>query len=187
MIKTCPICKNTFETNNKRKKTCTRKCAGKSTIPFHKEKTEAQKRKASETVLQLCKDPVHRQKISDGLRDYFTNNPDKIRKGEAQSVAVGKGTKGKYVQNPENILQLSSRTTSKVLLRLNIGCSNCGWDKDVCDIHHIHGKKIPNANNHSNLCYLCPNCHRLAHKHKIDKLISLQEMIGEKWKEFYFG
>lgn len=70
---------------------------------------------------------------------------------------------------------------------MKIACSNCNWDKDICDIHHIRGRKIQNPHDHENLCYLCPNCHRLAHKGKIEKLISLKEFIGDLWKNFYFG
>jgi DNA-directed RNA polymerase subunit RPC12/RpoP len=84
-------------------------------------------------------------------------------------------------------LELPGRTVGKILKRMNIGCSNCGWKKSTGDIHHINGKKIKDYNNHKNLCYLCPNCHRLVHNKKIYKenLISLDIFIGNKWKYFY--
>jgi len=33
--------------------------------------------------------------------------------------------------------------------------------------HHIRGRDIPSANNPSNLCNICSNCHRLIHEGKI--------------------
>jgi len=70
-----------------------------------------------------------------------------------------------------------------------IGCSNCGWNETVGDIHHIKGRKIPDADNHENLSYLCPNCHRKAHRGllKEEELINLQDQFGDKWKEYYDG
>ena len=68
-----------------------------------------------------------------------------------------------------------------------IKCSNCGWDKTVCDVHHIHGRKIDRPNSFDNLSYLCPNCHRLAHKNilKPEELISLSSQIKDEWKKYY--
>jgi len=44
-----------------------------------------------------------------------------------------------------------------------VGCSECGWNKSKCDIHHINGRKVDDKDGLWNLSYLCPNCHRLAH------------------------
>ena len=64
-----------------------------------------------------------------------------------------------------------------------------GWNEDICDIHHINGRTIQDAHHHSNLCYLCPNCHRLAGKGKIkpEQLINFESQVGDKWKEAYLG
>lgn len=99
----------------------------------------------------------------------------------------GIGT-GNYVKNPQSLFDLSGRTIGKILVRLQIGCSRCGWDKAPCDLHHIQGKKIENPDHHSNLTYICPNCHRLFHRGKIGRsdVRSLDEQVGERWKEFYF-
>lgn len=108
---------------------------------------------------------------------------------EQRALTSAKGSKGKYKRNPESILDLSSRTVGKIISRLNIGCCVCGWNKAPCDIHHIQGRKIPNADDHSNLTYLCPNCHRLFHKKKLSEndVISLRDQIGDHWKEYYYG
>lgn len=89
-----------------------------------------------------------------------------------------------------SILDLSLRTSLKILDRLNLKkCLRCNWDESSCDIHHIHGRKILNANEHKNLTLLCPNCHRLAHTKKIEikdlEKINL-EVYLKNWKEFYY-
>ena len=98
-------------------------------------------------------------------------------------------SKNKFLANPQNIYELSSRTRIKVIKRLNIGCSRCGWNEDICDMHHINGRKIKDCHNHNNLCYLCPNCHRKIHNGKIKKeeLINLFDYIGDNWKQYYYG
>lgn len=84
-----------------------------------------------------------------------------------------------------NIYEVSSRTRSKIIKRLNIPCSICSWNEAVCDIHHIVPKGKGGTNDHTNLTILCPNCHRLAHNKKITKFVSMEEQIGDKWKEYY--
>jgi hypothetical protein len=104
-------------------------------------------------------------KISASLKEFYKKNPKAKSENGEWSKHIGQSTKnrykGKYV---ESILQLSKRTVTKILKRLNIGCSQCGWNKSTCDIHHIKGRKIENPHSHYNLTYVCPNCHRLFHK-----------------------
>lgn len=101
--------------------------------------------------------------------------------------------KGLSNSTAKSLLDVSSRTTSKIITRMlddkKICCSICGWDKARGDIHHINGRKILDADNHKNLCYLCPNCHRLAHKGKLKKeeLISLEVQIGNSWIDYFYG
>ena len=92
-------------------------------------------------------------------------------------------------KNINSILDVSSRTVTKILKRLKIGCSLCGWDKATCDLHHIKGRKVANPNAHSNLTYICPNCHRLVHAGLVDskELVTLEQHIGDRWKEYYFA
>jgi hypothetical protein len=86
-------------------------------------------------------------------------------------------------------MELSKRTITKLLKRLNIGCSRCGWNESTCDIHHINGRKIQDYDNHDNLTLICPNCHRLVHTHKIskEKLIPLSIQLDENWLDVYYG
>ena len=169
----CLQCKTAFSTIDKRKKFCNKSCAAKSNNSARLPMTEKQK-----------------TKISESLKKHFKLNPKKVRRGEDAAKAVGKSTRGKYRDRPpESILALNNRTVGKILRRLKIGCSVCGWDKCICDIHHINGRKIDDYDNHKNLTYVCPNCHRTMHNNLIQKedIISLDNYVGEKWKDFYYG
>lgn len=88
------------------------------------------------------------------------------------------------------LFDLSKRTISKILKRMKLPCSKCGWfvDDVVCDIHHIIEQKNGGTDEHSNLTYVCPNCHRLIHSNKIksNELINIKDYIGDEWKEYYF-
>ena len=43
-------------------------------------------------------------------------------------------------------------------------CDICGNDFILLDKHHIVSKSMGGGNEHSNICRLCPNCHREIHK-----------------------
>ena len=103
-------------------------------------------------------------------------------------IKIGKNNRMGH-KNPNSILDVSSRTASKILKRLSVPCSICGWNKSSCDIHHIIPHKDGGSDSNSNLCILCPNCHRLVHTGfiKQEDLINLDEYIGDKWKELYFA
>lgn len=85
-----------------------------------------------------------------------------------------------------SLLDLSKRTISKIVNRLNLSCSNCGWNECTCDIHHIIHKSKGGSDHHDNLAYLCPNCHRMAHNDMITSFTTLSVQIGDSWKEVYF-
>jgi DNA-directed RNA polymerase subunit RPC12/RpoP len=94
----------------------------------------------------------------------------------------------KIISSVSSILELSSRTVRKILKRAKSSCVICGWDKTSLDIHHIHGKKIDECDNHKNLVCLCPNCHRLAHEEKINKKVLEEKSLFyylKNWKDFY--
>lgn len=91
---------------------------------------------------------------------------------------------------PDNILAISKRTTSKILKRMGLPCSCCGWYVDgvALDIHHIIPRSDGGTDEHTNLTYLCPNCHRLVHSGiiKPETLVNLQDYIGDGWREYYY-
>ena len=85
------------------------------------------------------------------------------------------------------LMQLSGRTISKILKRMNIACFKCGWNLATCDIHHIVPRKNNGSDALSNLTILCPNCHRVAHQNKETVFPTIEEKIGDTWKDFYFS
>lgn len=130
-----------------------------------------------------------KKKVSEALKRHYASRPQTEADKLKTSLAVGRATKGSTGKTPESILELSSRTVGKILRRLKIGCSLCGWREAACDLHHIAGRKIANASSHDNLTYICPNCHRKVHTGlvPVKDLVSLTIYIGNRWKELYFG
>jgi len=47
-------------------------------------------------------------------------------------------------------------------------CFNCGWNKSICDVHHIISRKNDGTDDYENLIVVCPNCHRLIEKGLLD-------------------
>lgn len=94
-------------------------------------------------------------------------------------------------KNNENLklLDVSTRTISKILKRANKGCSICNWNESTCDIHHIIERKNGGTDENDNLIVVCPNCHRIIHTTKKYSLDFLKERNIDKvfsnWKEFY--
>lgn len=168
--KSCVVCDVIFVPSHSKVKCCGRDCTKKYRKLYCPTSKET------------------REKISASLKLHFEEKGTQT-KGESHSAAVGAGTRGKYNKDPQSILDLSSRTIRKVLKRLDIGCVRCGWKETICDIHHIKGRKGENPNNHDNLAYLCPNCHRLFHAKKFssEEIINFKEQVGDSWKNKYFG
>ena len=128
-----------------------------------------------------------RAKIAKGNKDYWNN----LTEIEKENIIEKRkhGLNNYHFKKYKSILDVSLRTVFKILDRMQIGCLICGWNEAHCDIHHINGRKIEDADSMKNLTYICPNCHRLVHSNKIDKsqLISLEDAIGETWLDFYFN
>ena len=104
-----------------------------------------------------------------------------------------KHTPGK--KDPKSILDVSKRTTMKILKRMNLPCSCCSFHLDgiQLDIHHIVPKSKGGTDDMSNLTYICPNCHRIAHTNATllqRPLVPITTQLEEtefNWKEFYYG
>ena len=169
--KICPSCKDAYETTDSRRIFCSRQCAARYNNTGRKPTEE------------------HKKKVGESLSRLYAKQPSLIQRGHKHALAVAKYTRGRHNKNPKHIFNMSKRTTSKILRRLAIGCSFCGWDKALGDIHHIEGRKISDPHNHKRLSYLCPNCHRLVESGKIDtkELMTFEEQVGDKWLEFYYG
>ena len=72
---------------------------------------------------------------------------------------------------------LSTRI-NKALITGTKECLSCGWNKTVCDIHHIIPKSKGGTDNFDNLTILCPNCHRLIHKGFLLTPSTISDRIG---------
>jgi hypothetical protein len=160
----CEQCKTTFLSRDARRHFCSLSCAAV----------------AHNTIRHITTE--HRKRSSESLRKWWARHPEKRSKQGQESQ------KGKH-KTPTSIMELSKRTISKICRRLNLKCSRCRWGEETGDIHHIIPKKKGGSDAHSNLSYLCPNCHRLADRGKIQprKLLPLDRMIGDRWKSFYYG
>lgn len=97
-------------------------------------------------------------------------------------------------KEPKSILDLSKRTTVKILRRMKLQCSCCGFyiDGVSLDVHHIVPKSAGGLDEMSNLTYICPNCHRIAHTDTSllkKPLISIEQQLDElnlNWEDFYY-
>lgn len=129
------------------------------------------------------------EKVSKTLKSKIDVNGLTSQQRKDNYALKAKKLKDKIILS-SSILDLSSRTVAKIIKRMQLPCSLCGWYEEGVsgDIHHIKEQKNGGSNEHSNLTYICPNCHRKAHSNKIDstKFISLETYVGNKWKEFYF-
>ena len=118
----------------------------------------------------------------------FTTNTT-IRKGRHIHCPDCKQNREHVKEDPQSLMDLSSRTVSKILQRAKCGCSICGWNESTCDIHHIVPRSEGGSNSSDNLIIVCPNCHRVIHT--TDKYTKefLQNLAVDKtftnWKEFY--
>ena len=128
---------------------------------------------------------AQRQQAAESLRRYWKEHP-KQHQENANRSQKGKHKKRKTIQT---FFDLPARTRCKIIQRLKVACFNCGWGEEVGDVHHIIPKAKGGSNSHDNLTYLCPNCHRLVHKGKLQStnLKSFQKVVGEQWKALYYG
>jgi 5-methylcytosine-specific restriction endonuclease McrA len=165
--KKCENCDNDHDGNYGSGRFCSNKCArGFSTKNKRQEINEKVSKKLLGYDDGLTKQQRIQQKIANKHASY-------IRETEITTLK-----------------QLSSRTVIKILKRMKLSCSNCNWfvDGAICDLHHIVERKNNGTDEHNNLCYICPNCHRLVHSGLIDskKLINLHDYIGDEWKKYYY-
>lgn len=174
-MKICERCGNEHDGTYSSGRFCSRKCAN-TRIP-----SKETKEKISNALTGKKLSDITKKKIGDAGRNRIVSEETKRK--------IGKSITENNQKEITSIMQLSTRTITKVLFRMNAGCSRCGWNESTCDIHHINGRKIEDANKHENLCLLCPNCHRMAHTNKINKeeLISLIFQVGDEWKKYYYG
>jgi len=174
--KSCVYCDGDFETINPNQVYCSHRCAG-----FGNNAMRGNGQPLSKE---------HKRKISDSLkrRNKGRSNPQKGSK--EHSLKVGNSTIGKYRKTPPmSIMELSTRTRTKVIQRLEIGCSQCGYDRCIGHLHHIQGKKVKDADQHRNLSYVCSRCHDEIHAGLIplNDIVTFETQVGQRWLDCYFG
>lgn len=161
---------------------CSRRCSNTRLV------TEEQKQKVRETILALNEDK--KEIISCGAcgKEIIANKKRKQKYCNQSCANTAKSRDANRRATIDSIWKMSSRTRCKVLKRFGKGCCRCGWNEATCDLHHIHGRKIPNPHAASNLTLLCPNCHRLYHNKQIgpNDVISLDVYMGD-WMKYYYG
>ena len=85
-----------------------------------------------------------------------------------------------------NLYNISvKRSIHKKLSRTGkIPCDICK-EQHLLHEHHIRGRKIPNPNHPSNLCYICANCHQKVHENHIIIEDWVQTTMGKElmWHE----
>jgi len=163
-------------------KFCSRKCANSRTI------SEEHRIRVSKTLIsKFAKNRITRNCLTCNKQITTT---EKRNQKYCDSTCADKRKMLDVNRKNEvsTIWSMSSRTRCKILKRMGKGCCRCGWDEASCDLHHVRGRKIQNANDDSNLTLLCPNCHRLYHSGKIgpNDVVTLDVYLKD-WKDYYFG
>lgn len=133
-------------------------------------------------------------------REYSQETRDKLSKAAtAQAAKRSKTTNtiriAKVDRIPTSILELSKRTVSKLMIRMQLPCSCCGAYVPgvVWDVHHIKPRHLGGSDLADNLTYICPNCHRICHTNTAlltKPLVSLEDYLKLKninWQEYYFA
>lgn len=186
-MKTCLNCNKTFKDNYKEQKFCDRSCSSSynnklrilSPKTKHKIKNSlikfnTENKRIYNYVCSKCRDPFEASR--------------RIKKGRPTNCSKCKRKVKKLnIRDVLSLKELSKRTVSKIFRRMQLGCSACGWDKCVCDLHHIVPKVRGGLDTHNNLSYLCPNCHRLVHNGQLKIFITLKDQIKDTWKKYYLG
>lgn len=166
--KVCPNCLNSFTPKDKRNSFCSQSCSSL----FHSGK--AFERLSHSYICDKCAVAfTTKYKIRNG------------RKAHCPSCAALIRTRPQDPETLGSIYQISSRTRRKVLQRLEIGCSACGWSEALGDLHHIIPKQEGGEDSDENLTYVCPNCHRKAHSGLEVPFKTFKEQVGDSWKAYY--
>lgn len=193
-LKICPKCNSEFDDYSKwgAKKYCSRKCANsrQQTKEIRESKSKKLQKEAD------CKYCGITFKSVSGVGSHqksCSENPNRLPgaffdRTHTLETKIKQGQKnGMGLRVPQSLLDMSKRTSSKIMKRMELGCFTCGWDLGSCDIHHILPVSKGGSNDNNNLTYICPNCHRLAHEYKITEFTSVKEKIDEEWRKFYFA
>lgn len=188
----CERCgKEFFEDYRKSKKSplrfCSVTCANKRVQTTEtKEKTKASLKETYDKIesegrkCENCNSIFHSRDMSRKL--CFTCQPKTIKLIKVDNM-------------PKSIFDVSKRTAMKIVERMELPCSCCGfYIKGVhLDFHHIVPRKLNGTDDMTNIAYICPNCHRIAHTDTSlleRELVSVEDQLkscNKNWLDFYYG
>lgn len=169
---------------------CSRKCSRKRVA------TDGQKKKASDALKRALDKLEFEGRVCESCGSVFhTRDMSRKRCFECLPTTIKRNTKNRIKKEVKSIRDVSTRTAEKIFRRMGLPCSCCGAFVDGVhwDVHHIVPRKNGGKNEMSNLTYICPNCHRIAHTDisLLPKaLVSLDQQLkdcGKDWKDFYYG
>ena len=183
---TCKYCNKQFKKKWTDQKYCSHSCSAIAGNLGRKQ-SQATKNKRSNTMLLLYKNKsrIYHTYDCENCNSQFKTTKKVRKERKALCSECKRITKSLDITKITTIFALSKKTMIKILNRLNLSCFNCGWNKTVCDVHHIIPRHKGGNDEHDNLTYICPNCHRLAHNNKIEKFITLESYIKDEWKKYY--
>jgi hypothetical protein len=191
----CERCGNEHDGHYFNEKFCSQKCSRTRIFsPEQREKAAEGLRaawriaKSGGRIIRGADTPESLRKHSEATKRLWREHPELYPRGD-RAVMIGARTQQGKNPVPTNIFDMSGRTRMKVLRRLKLSCVHCGWDKAICDLHHVRGRCGPTPHDHKFLVYICPNCHRLAHGELLDTtmLPSFETAVGDRWLTCYFG
>jgi ribosomal protein L37AE/L43A len=143
---------DTRETNRGKGICCSRKCGSE-----HANKTR----------------PVHKLICNNCDKDFESKNST----SKFCCTQCGIKFRGKSLNKAEIGRSGLSRKIKQLSKNIIKSCFNCGWDKSICDIHHIIEKKDGGSDEINNLTVVCPNCHRMIHRNVLKCPISVAEKL----------
>jgi len=157
MKKFCIICKKPFTRPNihelRKAKCCSRKCS----IENFKKYPGNPKKEKVKKVCPICNKEFYTFPAYKDTAKYCSYTC----KHKGQSIT----TRGrKYVEQHKS----AASFRNNIRKQFSPECITCGWNKDTCDVCHIVPRKKGGEDIIENILILCPNCHRLYDKGKLD-------------------
>ena len=191
----CKTCGNEFfEDWRKDKRTpcehCSRKCSNvRNASAETKKKTSEKLRQYFQKIEQEGRVCQHCGKV------YHSKDLSRKLCFDCLPTTIRRNTKNRVKKVVKTIKDVSSRTAEKIMKRMSLPCSCCGFHVQgvTLDVHHIVPKKEGGTDDMDNLCYICPNCHRIAHTNSQllkNQLVSLEQQLkdcGKDWHDYYYG
>lgn len=126
-------------------------------------------------IEEICSidDCTNRISLKSGNRKLCTKHYTRLRRhGDANKRSRARDV-ARYEdlieegQDPLSIEFISTYSWScAVMGYYGTHCMECGWNKGLCEAHHVIPKSEGGMNTVQNAVVLCPNCHSLKHRNQ---------------------